>query len=156
MLMTAALALCCLHELVQLKHLKAAAVVILLLDFHALVGTTIKPKSDFKVEGNYEPTQWYQPDEVIKFVKSQSGVFRINVDLPYPRSVGEVTHLETVNGYGATEHKAFADLLRLGARAYNLLNVRYAVTEGTLPLHKVFEKQKIKVYEDSDTSHELG
>lgn len=148
MLMTAALALCRLHELVQLQHLKVAAVVILLLDFHALLGTTIKPKSDFNQGGIYEPTQWYRPDKVVGFLQSQRGTFRINADQPYPRSLGEVTHLETVNGYGATQHKNFADLMTLGARATDLLNVRYAVTQGALPFPQVFQQGKIKVYEN--------
>lgn len=147
MLMTAAFGLCCLRELVGVSGLKVAALAILVLDFHALVATTIKAKSDFRA-GNYEPTQWYRPDEVVNFLKSQSGIFRINADTPYPRSLGEVAGLETINGYGATEHQNFADLIGLGDRAYNLLNVKYAVTEGALPFRKVFQQGNIKVYEN--------
>jgi hypothetical protein len=133
---------------ISVRSLQIALVAILIFDFHGILSTTIKPKREFNASGNYESTQWYRPDAVINFLRSQPGTFRTNFEKHYPRSIGEVDHLDTINGYGATEHAAFADLMRLGGRAFDLLNVKYAVTEGSLPFKKVFQQGNMKVYEN--------
>jgi hypothetical protein len=133
---------------VDVRSLQLAVVAVMILDFHGILSTTIKPKSEFNSSGNYEPTQWYRPDTVITFLRSQPGIFRTNFDNKYPRSIGEVDQLDTINGYGATEHQAFADLMRVRGRASDLLNVRFIVTEAALPFQKVFQQGKMKVYEN--------
>jgi hypothetical protein len=149
MLMTSAIALCRVHAVVTARALQAAIVLALVIDFHGIISTTIKPKSGFNTEGNYEATQWFRPDEVVQFIRSQPGVFRTNFDNLYPRSIGEVLHLDTVNGYGATEHKSFGDLMGLKSEhGPDLLNIKYVVTPNFLPYNKVFQKGQMKVYEN--------
>jgi hypothetical protein len=150
MLMTAAVGLSRVHGLLQRESLQVLMLIILLFDVHGILATTLKPKSDFNADGNYEPTRWYKPDSVVGFLKAQPGPFRINVDKPYPRSLGEVLQLETVNGYGATEHRSFADLMALRGPAYALLNVKYTVTRNSLPYPKVYQDGPIKVYQSPD------
>jgi hypothetical protein len=135
------------------RSIRIAIVFILLFDFHFFVGAHIKPKNNFDRKFNFEPKQYYQSDEVIQFLRSRTGVFRIDFrDEYYPRNVCEVFQLETVNGYGATSLKQFyefqAEAYPPGNVIADLLNVKYVVSQQELEMPMVFQNQKAKVYEN--------
>jgi len=90
------------------KSLQLAVVLILLFDFHFLLSAHMKLKRDMDRKSNFEPKQYYQQDDLVRFLQSQSGVFRVDFrEKYYPANLGQVFKLETINGYGATCLKQF-------------------------------------------------
>ena len=155
LMMTTALVICRRYGSLSLKALKIIVIMICLFDYHFVLGFHIKPKSAFDGQTNFEPKQYYHQDNVIEFLRSQPGTFRIDFREPsYPRSTGEVFRLETINGSGITQLKQFFDLLSLearpGGRISDLFNVKYIVSREELQLPKVFESKGTFVYENPD------
>jgi hypothetical protein len=136
------------------KALKVAAVVICLLDYHVFLSRHIRPKAEFDRKANFEPKQFYHQDNVVAFLRSQPGVYRTDFqDHAYPRNIGDVAKLETIDGYEATGLREFHDLLSqepsVGGPISKLLNVRYIVSAKELPLPKVFEEKSTRIYENA-------
>jgi hypothetical protein len=135
------------------KPLQVAVTLILLFDFHYLVSPQVRLKRDFDRKENFEPKQYYSHDDVIQFLQSNRGPFRVDFrDDYYPKNSGEVFKLETINGYGATSLKQFyhfqAEAQPAGNVIADLLNVRYIVSQRGLDLPAAFQGKHAKVYEN--------
>ena len=137
----------------KLRVFKIAIVTILLFDFHFLLSPHMKLKRDFDRKANYEPKQYYPHDEVIAFLKSQQGDFRVDFrDGFTPGNMGQVYKLETINGYGATSLKQFFEFQNHhyppGNVIGDLLNVRFIVSDKDLALPRVLSTPRGTVYEN--------
>lgn len=137
----------------RMMALKVAILVLLLFDFHLFLSPHIKLKKEFDRKGNNEPKQYYFHDELIAFLKSQTGTFRVDFREGFqPGNHGEVYKLETINGYGATKLKQFHDLQRHHSPPGNvigdLMNVRFVANRKELPLPKVFSNKNGIVHEN--------
>ncbi len=135
------------------KSLQVAVVLILLFDFHYLLSPHIRLKAEFDRKDNFEPKQYYRQDDVIQFLQSHSGLFRVDFrDDYYPKNSGEVFKLETINGYGATSLKHFyhfqAEAYPTGNIITDMFNVRYIVSQRGLDLPTAFQGEHAKVYEN--------
>jgi hypothetical protein len=135
------------------KSLQFAMALILLFDFHFLLSPHIRLKREFDRKENFEPKQYYSQDDVIKFLQSHNGLFRVDFrDDYYPRNSGEVFKLETINGYGATSLKQFyhfqAEAYPAGNVVTDMMNVRYVVSQKGLDLPVAFQGEHAKVYEN--------
>jgi len=137
----------------RVKALQVAIGLILLFDFHFLLAPHIRLKSGFDRKENFEPRQYYKHDEVIQFLQSNSGPFRVAIrDDSYPQNSGQVFKFETIDGYGATSLKQFSDF-RAAAQSpgdviADLMNVRYVVSQKGLDLPRVFQGERAAVYEN--------
>ena len=150
LLLTSAIVLTRVYGVVNIKIVNAALIILMLLDYHAVLRITIRPKRDFSITNrNLEPSQWYRPDEVVEFLAKQTEPSRAYfVGKEYSDNIGDVHHIETVNGYGASELLWFADLMAIDAqRSCSLLNVRYVVSTATLPLREILRSQESRLYE---------
>jgi len=139
--------------LTRARTLRVAIGLILLFDFHFFLSPHLRLKRDFDRKGNFEPKQYYSQDDVIQFLQSHTGLFRVDFrDDYYPKNSGEVFKLETINGYGATSLKQFyhfqAEAYPVGNVITDMLNVRYVVSQKGLDLPVAFEGQHAKVYEN--------
>ncbi|MCI0628414.1 MAG: YfhO family protein [Acidobacteria bacterium] len=153
LLATSAIGLARTYGLAKTKSLQMAVVFILLFDFHFLLFPHIKLKRDIDRKVNFEPKQYYQQDDVVRFLQSQSGVFRVDFrEKYYPANLGQVFKLETINGYGATCLKQFyhfwAEAYPVGNAITDMMNVRYVVSQQALDLPVAFQGQHAKVYEN--------
>jgi hypothetical protein len=153
MLISTALALARFFGVLRFRLVKVAVIALCLFDFHYLLSAHIKTKSAFDGRTNYEPSQYYREDGVLQFLRSQPGTFRADFRGDnYPKNIGEVYRLETLNGHGATAPKQFMDLVAAGnfglGRVSDLYNVKYVVSTEDLSLPKVFEERTTKVYEN--------
>jgi len=153
LLATSMLALARTFGFARAKSLQLAVALILLFDFHFLLSAHIRLKRDFDRKGNFEPKQYYSQDDVIRFLQSYNGQFRVDFrDDYYPKNSGEVFRLETINGYGATSLKQFyhfqAEAYPPGNVFTDMLNVRYVVSQVGLDLPVAFQGQNSKVYEN--------
>jgi Bacterial membrane protein YfhO len=142
-------------RLVSPKYLTVAVVLLLLFDFHLFLSPHLKLKSDFDGKTNFDPSQYYRKDDVVDFLLSRPGTFRVNFrDDSYPLNIGHVQRLETIQGYAPTRLKQFMDFLGVdysaGGRIHDLLNVKYIVSSQELPLQRVFEGKRAGVYENPD------
>jgi hypothetical protein len=153
MLATSAMGLARIFGGARTKSLQIAVLLILLFDFHFLLSVHMKLKRDFDRKVNFEPKQFYQQDDVVRFLQSQSGIFRVDIrEKYYPANLGQVFKLETINGFGATCLKQFCDF---NAEAYpaggiisDLLNVRFFVSQEPLELPLAFQGEHAKIYEN--------
>ena len=133
--------------------LQVTVAIILLFDFHYLLSPHLRLKREFDRKANFEPKQYYSQDDVIQFLQSCNGPFRVDFhDDYYPKNSGEVFKLETINGYGATSLKQF---YHFQAEAYptrnivtDMLNVRYIVSQKKLDLPVAFQGEHAKIYEN--------
>jgi len=135
------------------KSLQVVVVLILLFDFHFLLSPHIRLKREFNRKDNFEPKQYYSQDDVIQFLQSHHGLFRVDFrDDYYPKNSGEVFKLATINGYGATSLKQFyhfqAEAYPAGNVITDMLNVRYIVSQKGLDLPMAFQGEHAKVYEN--------
>ena len=135
------------------KPLQVAIGLILLFDFHFLLSPHLRPKREFDRKFNFDPKQYYSQDDVIQFLQSHSGPFRVDFrDDYYPKNSGEVFKLETINGYGATSLKSFyhfqAEAYPAGNVITDMMNVRYIVSQKRLDLPAAFQGEHAKVYEN--------
>jgi len=135
------------------KSLQFAMTLILVFDFHFLLSPQIRLKREFDRKGNFEPKQYYSQDDVIQFLQSHNGLFRVDFrDDYYPKNSGEVFKLETINGYGATSLKQFyhfqAEAYPVGNVITDMMNVRYIVSQKGLDLPAAFQGEHAKVYEN--------
>lgn len=129
--------------------LRAAILIVLLFDFYVFHNARILPVSGFDRKANLEPTLFYSPDPVLRFLQSRPGVFRVDFrDEYYPRNIGDVYGFDTVNAHDATRLKTYQDFGSVGDRAFKALNVQYIVTRQELSLPKVYQQQDMKVYEN--------
>jgi membrane protein YfhO len=140
--------------LARAKSLHVVVVLILLFDFHYLLSPHIRLKAEFDRKNNFEPKQYYSQDDVIQFLQSHRGPFRVDFrDDYYPKNSGEVFKLETINGYGATSLKQFyhfqAEAYPAGNVITDMLNVRYVVSQRGLDLPVAFQGEHAKVYENN-------
>ena len=133
--------------------LKVSVVTLLLFDYHGFLVPQFKLKSDFDGQRNFYPKQYFDRDDVVQFLQSQPGVFRVGFeDEAYPRNIGQVFNLETTHGRpGVTKLKRFHDFSRSVPRnrVADLLNVKYIVSKRDLPHREVFAGTSAKVYENS-------
>ena len=133
--------------------LKGGVVILLLFDYHGFLVPQFKLKSDFDGKSNFYPKQYYSRDDVVQFLQSRSGSFRIAFeDQTYPRNIGQVFNLETTHGRsGATKLKRFHDFAGSVPRNHfmDLLNVKYIVSKRDLPDREVFAGANARVYENS-------
>jgi|GEM_PF-909878 len=137
----------------RMAPLRVAILVLLLFDFHFFLSPHIRLKKEFDRKGNNEPRQYYFHDELINFLKSQTGTFRVDFREGFqPGNQGEVYKLETINGYGATSLKQFRDLRVHHSPPGNvigdLMNVRFVVNRNELQLPKVFSNKNGIVHEN--------
>ena len=137
----------------RMMPLKVAILALLLFDFHLFLSPHIRLKKDFDRKGNNEPKQYYFHDELIGFLKSQTGTFRVDFREGFrPGNHGEVYKLETINWHGATRLKQFHDLLNHhyppGNVIADLMNVRFVVNRNELKLPKVFSNKNGIVHEN--------
>jgi len=135
------------------KPLQVAVALILLFDFHYLLSPQIRLKREFDRKFNFEPKQYYSQDDVIQFLQSHNGLFRVDFrDDYYPKNSGEVFKLETINGYGATSLKQFyhfqAEAYPTGNVITDMMNVRYVVSQKGLDLPVAFQGEHARVYEN--------
>jgi membrane protein YfhO len=133
--------------------LQVAVALILLFDFHFLLSPHLRLKREFDRKSNFEPKQYYSQDDVIQFLQSHNGPYRVDFrDDYYPKNSGEVFKLETINGYGATSLKQFyhfqAEAYPVGNAITDMLNVRYVVSQKGLDLPMAFQGEHAKVYEN--------
>lgn len=109
--------------------LKVSVVIVLLFDYHGFLVPQFKLKSDFDGKSNLYPKQYYSRDDVVQFLQSRSGSFRVAFeDQTYPRNIGQVFNLETTHGRsGVTKLKRFHDFAGSVPRnpIMDLLNVKY-------------------------------
>ncbi|MFN8008124.1 MAG: hypothetical protein U0V70_14090 [Terriglobia bacterium] len=141
------------YGLADLKTARIFLVLLLLFDFHFLIGQHIKLKNAYDGKENLEPEKYYSHDEVIRFLSRQPGVFRIDfADGFMPGCPNLVHQLESVDSYGATQVKSFHDFLDFNhhpdGKIADLLNVKYIATTQELSLPKLFQSGKEKVYEN--------
>ncbi len=153
LLATSAVGLARTFGFARAKSLQVAIGLILLFDFHFLLSPQLRLKREFDRKGNFEPKQYYSQDDLIRFLQSQSGFFRVDFrDDYYPKNSGEVFKLETINGYGATSLKQFyhfqAEAYPAGNMIADMMNVRYFVSQKGLDLPVAFQGQHAKVYEN--------
>jgi hypothetical protein len=144
---------CRYYAVLSPASLKVAVVVILLFDFSAFLSPHMRLKRNFDKKNNFEPSQYYCQDEVIKFLQARPAPFRVDVrDDLYPDNGGQVYRLETINSYSATRLANFQDYLYSdnspGNRFANLLNVKYVISGQKLPMVTLFENKGIQVYEN--------
>lgn len=135
------------------RALRIAIGLVLLFDFHFLLSPHLRLKRNFDRKENFEPKQYYSHDDVIQFLQSNRGLFRVDFrDDYYPKNSGEVFKLETINGYGATSLKQFyhfqAEAQPAGNVIADMLNVRYIVSQKGLDLPVAFQGEHAKVYEN--------
>ncbi len=132
--------------------LRPLAILLLLFDFSVFNTWGFLPKSGFDGKGNFDPEQYYRPNEMLRFLTSQPDYFRVDIrDGSLPPAVGDVHGLQTVLGYGAAVYLDYWDFLwsdyaALG-RPLDLLNVRYIVSRQELGGLKAVEGGEIKLYE---------
>ena len=136
------------------RHLlKAGVVILLLFDYHGFLNPQFKLKNDFDGKKNFYPKQYYSRDDVVQFLQSQRGLFRVDFeDETYPRNIGQVFNLETMHGRsGVTKLKRFYDFITSAPRnrILDLLNVKYIVSKRVLPHREVFAGASARVYENS-------
>jgi hypothetical protein len=102
---------------------------------------------------------------VARFLKSQPGLFRVDVTDPEPvrnseqdlaPNIGDFYDIQTTGGMSATEYADYGRFFELDRRAFDLLNVQYFVRKKPDPANPdrrlVFEDGPWKVYR-SDTSY---
>ena len=153
LLATSAVGLARAFGFARAKPLQVAAALILLFDFHFLLSPQIRLKREFDRKDNFDPKQYYSQDDVIEFLQSHNGLFRVDFrDDYYPKNAGEVFKLETINGYGATSLKPFyhfqAEAYPAGNVITDMMNVRYIVSQKGLDLPAAFQGEHAKVYEN--------
>lgn len=133
--------------------LKVSVVILLLFDFHGFLVPQFKLKSDFDGKRNLYPKQYFSRDDVVQFLQSRLGTFRVDFeDETYPRNIGQVFDLETMHGRsGVTKLKRFHDFTTSAPRnrILDLLNVKYIVSKKVLPHPEVFAGASARVYENS-------
>lgn len=133
--------------------LKVGVVILLLFDYHGFLNPQFKLKSDFDGKKNFYPKQYYSRDDVVQFLLSRLGTFRVDFeDETYPRNIGQVFDLETMHGRsGVTKLKRFHDFTTSAPRnrILDLLNVKYIVSKRDLPHREVFTGAAATVYENS-------
>ena len=142
------------YGILSLRTTRVLIAFVFLFDFHFLLGAQIKPKTNFDNKENFEPGQFYKPDEIIEFLQKQPGIFRVGFGNEFgPNNFGLVERIETLGGYGATRAKQYYDFLAgdptPGGKLADLLNVKYMVSSRELPLPRVFQSGKIIVYENT-------
>ena len=134
-------------------YLKVGVIILLLFDYHGFLNPQFNLKSDFDGKRNFYPKQYYNIDEVVEFLQSQPGVFRVSFeDETYPRNIGQVFNLETTHGRsGVTKLKRFHDFTMSVPqdRIMDMLNVRYIVSKRVLPHREVFAGARARVYENT-------
>jgi hypothetical protein len=153
LLASSAIALIRVYSWARVAPLRVAILVLLLFDFHLFMAPHIKLKKNFDRKGNNEPKQYYFHDELIDFLKSQTGTFRVDFREGFqPGNHGQVYKLETINGYGATSLKQFYEFqvhhYPPGNIIGDLMNVRFVVNQKELALPKVFSNKNGIVHEN--------
>jgi hypothetical protein len=142
------------YGVLSLRATRVLIAFVLLFDFHFLLGVQIKPKANFDNKENFEPGQFYKPDEIMEFLQKQPGIYRVDFRDEFgPNNFGLVERIETLGGYGATRAKQYDDF-RAGnpspdGKLTDLLNVKYIITSRELPLPRVFQSGKLNVYENT-------
>ena len=124
----------------------------MLFDYHGFLNPHFKLKNDFDGKKNFYPKQYYSRDDVVQFLQSRRApsalIFK---DKTYPRNIGQVFNLETMNGRsGVTKLKQFYDFTESAPRnrILDLLNVKYIVSKKALPHREVFAGASARVYEN--------
>lgn len=84
---------------------------------------------------NVEAHRYYRETDVIRFLRSRPGPFRVsNPVRVLPPNSGDVHGIEMLQGHGASVTNEMYELLNTGgappSRAHDLMNVRYAVVAG--------------------------
>ena len=133
--------------------LKVSVVLLLLFDYHGFLNTQFTLKTDFDGKKNFYPKQYYSRDDVVQFLQSRQGTFRVDFeDETYPRNIGQVFELETMHGRsGVTKLKRFHDFTTSAphGRILDLLNVKYIVSKKVLSHREVFAGASARVYANS-------
>lgn len=88
--------------------------------------------------GNVEPHRHYRETDVIRFLRSRPGPFRVtNPVAALPPNSGDVHAFELLQGHGASMTYELFELLNSSgappSRGHDLMNVRYAVTKDGVP-----------------------
>ena len=135
---------------------QAAVVILILLDLAYFgVGKGILPRSQFDRIRNFSPAELYRPSEVVDFLASRSGLYRVDVrEDALPPNIGALYGFSTMWGYASVVYRDYYEFLwrdlRPGSRIQNLLGARYVVARtGTLDLPLVWDRE-IRVYENPE------
>ncbi|MEA2474729.1 MAG: hypothetical protein QOE06_2644, partial [Thermoleophilaceae bacterium] len=132
----------------------ALCVAVLVLDLVPFGQATVGEAAAYDGRGNFEPHRYYAENDVIRFLRTRPGVFRVSSpDAVIPIESGDVHHLEMLQGKGASMTQDLFDLFGLGgappSRVHDMMNVRYAVTKNPVEGWKlVFGLGAAQVYEN--------
>lgn len=137
----------------KLRTIKILIVFIIIFDLYAAFNDKIILKNMYDGQTTLHPEKYYKETNVIKFLRSQEGYFRIdNVKDALPRNFGDVFQLQGTMGHGASMLKDYFEFKTLGwfppSRGSDLLNVRYAVSKEPLTGLKLVMDGNIKLYEN--------
>ena len=85
----------------------------------------------------------------VDFLKSQTGLFRVQVIADATPNIGDVFQIQTTWGGGATASTHYWDLFSRVSQAVDLLNVRYVMKPATAPEPgAVYQDAAWKIYEN--------
>ncbi|HHT9125900.1 MAG TPA: YfhO family protein [Candidatus Brocadiia bacterium] len=137
----------------KLRALKVLIVCIIIFDLYAAFNGTVILRNKYDGQNNLYPGEYYKETEVIKFLRSQEGYFRIdNVKDTLPANFGNLFELSSTMGHGASMFKDYFEFKTLGwfppSIGSNLLNVRYAVSKEPLTGLKLVMDGDVKLYEN--------
>ena len=112
----------------------ALCVVVMVLDLAPVGQANYGEPKNYDGVGNVEPHRNYRDTDVLRFLRSQPGPFRVsNPTAVLPPNTGDVHQIELLQGHGASMTYELFELLNTSGappgRGHDLMNVRYAVVD---------------------------
>jgi hypothetical protein len=116
----------------------ALCVAVLVLDLAPAGQLNYGQEANYDGVSNVEPHQHYRETDVIRFIRSQPGPFRVsNPTAVLPPNSGDVHAFEMLQGHGASMTQELFELLNTSGappgRGHDLMNVRYAAVRERVP-----------------------
>lgn len=110
---------------------------------------TIRNKKEEETAGRNQFTRLLGCRNMANFLKSQPGLFRVDVLVDWPPSLGDLFGLQTTGGMSATVFADYEWFSQRAPRNKELLNVRYTVKAATATdPNPVYQDAWWKVYEN--------
>lgn len=112
----------------------ALCAVVMVLDLAPAAQLNYGEAANYDGVGNVEPHRHYRKTDVISFLRSQEGPFRVsNPTAALPPNTGDVHGIELLQGHGASMTYELYELLNMSgappSRGHDLMNVRYATVK---------------------------
>jgi hypothetical protein len=110
---------------------------------------TARNKIDIASKGTNHLDRLFSCRGAVDFLKSQTGLFRVQVIADNPPNIGDVFQIQTTWGGGVTAPLHYWDLVSKVSHAMDLLNVRYFMKPATAPEPgAVYQDADWKIYEN--------